>query len=208
MKSLFSLFSHPGTIILVVLAVCLLAAAYYCAKGQARLAGGGLVLCNSTVGEHREALNRTCDAVIATRWLLVKEGVTPGTTVAVCGAADLPLGVANTETIKIGDELAVLLLGATGITRKVVASEAIAVKDPIYTAANGQVQNEPAVAGTYYLIGYALTAAAGAGAEIEIDPIHPIPLTVAAALRTDTLAHYAADMAAVLAAPGLVKLLP
>ena len=60
---------------------------------------------------------------------------------------------------------------------------------------------------TYYLVGRSLTAATGAGDRLEVEPCLPVRLTVAAVLRTDTVAHLAADVSAALVTPGLVKIL-
>ncbi len=80
------------------------------------------------------------------------------------------------------DNLNVNLLGPASSTQKAVASEAIAVGDSVFTAASGKVQNEPAGAGTYYLVGRALTAAAADGDIVEIEPQSPQRTVVIATL--------------------------
>ena len=64
-----------------------------------------------------------------------------------------------------------------------VASEAITVGSDVYTAANGKVQDEPAIVGTYYRVGRAITAAS-------------------ADAQTLVVAHYAPVKVIVLALPG------
>jgi len=126
--------------------------------------------------------------------------------VDVCGSGDVPVGVATDEAA-VGDILAIKLLGTGAQTTRMVASGAIAAESMLYTAANGQVQTEPATAGTYYLVGRSLTAAVGAGDRLEVEPCLPVRLTVAAALRTDSVTDLAADVTTAFTAPGRVKIL-
>ena len=51
--------------------------------------------------------------------------------------------------------------------------EAIAKDADVYTAASGKVQDEPASAGTYYLVGRAATACTGDGDTFEVIPCLP-----------------------------------
>ena len=155
---------------------------------------------DNAVKTNLESVRRTNDAAITTRHLLYKEGATPGTTCAVNGAADKPLGVIdNTETSTA--VVQTLRLLGRGSTLAMVASEEIAVGADIYTAANGKVQDEPAVAGTYYKVGRALTGSTADGQLIEVETHPPI--------RTQVVAN-AADLTALkaaLTAPSLVKFL-
>lgn len=145
-------------------------------------------------------ITRLADAALTTRHLLVKVG-SDGSHFAVCGAGDLPLGVCRDEPDAVDYPAAIKLPGCYANTLKVVASEAIAVDDDIYTAANGKVQNEPGTVGTYYKIGKAITAASGDSIELEIAHCAPIKVNVIAA------APNVAAIAAAMATPALVKVL-
>jgi len=139
------------------------------------------------------SLTKLADAAIS-RYRLTKFG-TDADHVAVCGAGDLPLGIAYDESEAAEDKLQVALLEATGETRLICASEAIAKDALVFTAANGKIQDEPAVAGTYYLVGRARTAAGADGDIIEVETMGPIKLVVIAALTsTDGTAGAAADL--------------
>ena len=169
-------------------------------------------------------ITRLADAALTTRHLLVKVG-SDGSHFAVCTADDLPLGVCRDEPDAAEYPAAIKVPGCYDKTLIVVASEAIAVDDDIYTDEGGKVQDEPAVAGTFYKIGKALTAASGDGIELEIAHHAPIKVVVIAALTsTNGTAAGAADLAALkteaekigddvraigtaLATPALVKVL-
>lgn len=189
------------------------------------LRGDVLVLANSVAEKtHINRLSKLADAAHSYRYLLVKTG-SDADHIAVNGAGDLPLGVCSDTPEAAEDVAAVDLFAATGETRLMVASEAIAAGAYVFTAAAGKVQDEPAVAGTYYLVGRARTAAGADLDVIEVESCLPIKLTVLAALTsTDGTAAGAADLAALkaeaekigddvraiagaLAASGLVKVL-
>jgi len=136
---------------------------------------------NVAEGTHEGSLSKKADAVISTRFLMVKIG-SDADHIAVCGAGDRPLGVATDEAEAIEDSVNVNLLGPSANTQKAVASEAIAVGESVFTAALGKVQNEPASAGTYFLVGRALTAAGADGEVIEIEPQAPTRTVVIATL--------------------------
>lgn len=116
---------------------------------------------------------RTNDAAVTARHLIWKEGSTPGTGAALCGAADKPLGTIDNIESDTGIAQNVWLFGTGECTRKVIASEAITIGQDIYTAASGKVQNQPASAGSYWKVGRALTAAGADGDVIEIEPCPP-----------------------------------
>lgn len=146
-------------------------------------------------GTHDGAITKVTDAAIG-RYIVVKEGATPGSTVAACGAGDLPLGVTVNEAAAAADRIPVAPLAMNG-TKLLTASEAITIGDTIYTAASGKVQNEPASAGTFYRIGRALSAAAADGDLIEVETHAPVKVVVIAALTsTNGTAAGAADLAA------------
>ncbi len=126
-------------------------------------------------------MSKAADAAISTRFLLVKPG-SDADHVAVNGAGDKPSGVCTDEADAAEDLVNVASLNATDETRKLVASEAIAHGADLYTAASGKVQDEPAVAGTYYRIGKARQAASADGDVIEAETHSPIKVVVIAAL--------------------------
>jgi hypothetical protein len=163
------------------------------------------VFANVADGTHAGSLTSTANSAFTAKYLLAKADATPGL-VDVCGASDIPVGVATDEAA-VGDLLALKLLATGAQTTRMVAAGAIAAEALLYTAANGQVQTEPATAGTYYLVGRSLTAATGAGDRLEVEPCLPVRLTVVSPLRTDTVAHLAADVSTALTAPGVVKIL-
>jgi len=140
---------------------------------------GAAHIANIAAGTHQGAITRKVDAAITTRYLLAKEG-TDDDHVDKCGAADIPIGVMTDEAKAAEDNIAVELLGGSKRTLLMVASEAIDAGTYVYTAANGKVQDEPASAGTYYLVGKALSDAAADGDEIEVQHCFPIKLVVQA----------------------------
>jgi len=133
-----------------------------------------------TDGTHEAALTRLTDAAITTRGLLYKKG-TDDNHVAICAAtADCPLGVIDDEADAAEKEIAVLILGK-GPTKRMIASEAIAVGDALFTTTTGKVQNFPgAGVATYWQVGVALTAASGDGVLVEVADCVPVKLAVLA----------------------------
>lgn len=163
------------------------------------------------------------DAAIG-RYLLLKKG-SDVRHVALCGAANRPIGNSEDESDAAEKTLSVRPFATSSETQLVVASEAIAADVDVYTAASGKVQDEPAVAGTYWKVGRSRRAAAADGDPFEIYPCDPLKLIVVAAFTsTDGTAAAAADLAALkveaekigddvralgtaLATPALVKVL-
>lgn len=146
-----------------------------------RLRRAGLAAAQNTNpanwGSHAGAITKLSAAAIGTRFLVGKFGA-DADHVAICGAGDLPLGIITDEAAGAEEVVSVAFLGAQSRTLAAVASEAIAITDELYTAANGQVQNLPAVDGTYYKIGQPLTAA-GAGEVVEFVPCYPVKVVIA-----------------------------
>lgn len=166
------------TIIGVISAFCCLLA--LAAQSLLGHGSGYIAAANTTdaqVKTHTESVTRTNDAAITARFLLWKKG-SGDSTVALCGAANLPIGTIDNIETATGVAQTIFLLGKGG-TKKVVASEAIAVGDEIFTAANGKVQNRTATAGTYWFIGIALTAAAADGDLIELNDTAPQKVVIA-----------------------------
>jgi hypothetical protein len=89
---------------------------------------------------------------------------TPGTDdshVDTAGAGEVPLYVMQNKTAAAEEYNSCRALG-TGLQFMVI-SEAIAVGDEVFGAANGRVSKLPAVAGNYYRVGRAHTAGTTAG---------------------------------------------
>lgn len=118
------------------------------------------------------------DDTVSTRHLLFKQG-SDANHIAICGASDEPLGTVDNKSLVAEDRCTLLALGLKA-TRKMVASEAISAGEDVYTAASGKVQDEPASAGTYYLIGQARTAAGADGDVIDVYTCRPVRVIVLA----------------------------
>ncbi len=188
------------------------------------------VFANVALGTHAGHVTRTASATFARKFLLAKAGASAGQA-AVCGASDNPIGIVTDEAVA-DDPIALKLLGVGEQTAMLVASGALNAGVSLYAAASGKVQGEPTTAGTYYLIGRALTSATGDGDVLEAETIAPVKVVVLAALTSgqnsttaatdlgtsEALANAlksdhnklqtdVAALAAALASPGLVKIL-
>ncbi len=136
------------------------------------------VFANVAQGTHAGYVTATAASAFSGKYLLAKANATAGE-VDPCGAGDCPVGVATDEA-DIGDPLALKILGVNPQSVLVTASGAIAAGAYLYAAANGKVQGEPTSAGTYYLVGRALTTATGAGDQLEAETCVPVKLIVLA----------------------------
>lgn len=136
----------------------------------------------ANIGEGFQPARKTflADAALSTRYLLVKQG-TDAAHVAVCGAADFPLGIATDEPAAAEDGVNVDLLGIQDEGKILVSAGAITAGTYVYTAASGKVQAEPTEAGTYWRVGRALSAVGGADLHVEVVPLDPIKIVVIAA---------------------------
>lgn len=114
-----------------------------------------------------------------TRFLMAKFG-TDSAHIDLCGAADEPLGICS-DAPAAGDVVTVEVLGAGSKTKRGIASAAITAGADVYTAAGGELQSEPAGAGTYWLVGRAISAATGAGDDFEFAPCKAVKVIVLAA---------------------------
>lgn len=128
-------------------------------------------LANIAEGTHEGNITKGADAAITERWLLGKLG-SAADRIAVCGAADTPVGVITDEAAAVGDLVNVSLLGARSGTLRMVASAAIAQGALIEPAASGRVTTLGGGAGTHHVVGRALDAAGAAGDVIEVDPFY------------------------------------
>lgn len=180
-----------------------------------------LFLANLAEGVRETSLHAYADAVIGTRFLLVKTG-SDAEHVAINTDGDKPLGAVQDEADAVEDRITVFVLGK-GHNQLLVAIDAIAKDDYVYTADDGKVQTSPTAAGTYWLVGRALSAATNDGDLIHVETCIPIKVVVLAAFTgpqtadgsdagtTQTLANaLKADLAALdgaLAEPALIKVL-
>ena len=128
------------------------------------------------VTTHKHKASYLSDGAL-TRYLLLKFG-SDSRHVTTCGANDVPLG--NSEDAPDAAEYPteVAILGLSDSSRVMIASEAITVGSPVFTAASGKVQDLPGTSGTYYQVGFALTASAADGDQIEIATCVPIKTVV------------------------------
>jgi hypothetical protein len=157
-------------------------AALFAVRGPTRRPRARLVrrpvFANIAQGTHAGYVTVTAASAFTSKYLLAMADSTPGE-IDVCGANNCPVGVATDEAA-VGDPLALKILGVSPQSVLVTANGAFAAESYLYTAANGQVQTEPATAGTYYLIGRALNAATAAGDHIEAETCVPVKLIVLA----------------------------
>lgn len=124
-------------------------------------------------------LTRTAEAALS-KYGVVTEGTDIGE-VNVCGASGIPIGVAyieGSDESMVADDLVTVHRFASGEPCWVIANEAITRGEAVFTAASGKVQDLPASAGTYYQVGYALTASAADGDLIQISPCSPLKTVV------------------------------
>ena len=124
----------------------------------------------------KENVRLKADAAIS-RYLLVKYG-SDMEHAALCGAAGIPLGNSEDSPGAAEDPFTVTMFGLTCKEVIVIASEAIAANVDVYTAANGKVQDLPAGAGTYYLVGRSSQAAAGDGDKLRLLPCFPVKVVI------------------------------
>jgi hypothetical protein len=130
----------------------------------------GVILANIAEGTHLSSQGVTyeADVAITERNLLIKRGGASNR-VAICGAADIPIGVCSDESAAAADLVNVRPFNSDQ-TILVVASAAIAQDALLEPAANGRVATLGVGAGTHHVVGRALNAAAAAGDLIEMAP--------------------------------------
>ena len=130
----------------------------------------GVVLANIAEGQHlaSQGITYEADGAITERNLLVKRG-SASNRIAICGAADTPIGVCSDESAVAADLVNVRTFHSD-VTIPVVASAAIAQDALLEPAANGRVATLGGGAGTHHVVGRALNAAAAAGDIIEMAP--------------------------------------
>lgn len=126
---------------------------------------------------------RLADAAFTSRYLLAKAG-SDASHIAICTAADKPLGVVPDMTPTTDTDtsypLPVNFLGLNEDTERMIASGVIAIDAMVVPDAAGQVKSLPTSGGgTTYIIGKAVSAAAAAGDQIEVIPCFPYLVTIA-----------------------------
>jgi hypothetical protein len=103
--------------------------------------------------------------------------------VDVCGASDTPYGVVPdmnpTTDTDLSYPLPVNLLGLNEDSERMIASAAITAQSLVVPAAGGQIQALPSGAGTYWVVGRAVTAAINSGDQVNVIPCFPFQVTVA-----------------------------
>jgi hypothetical protein len=129
-----------------------------------------VVLANIAEGQHlaSQGITLEADVAITERNLLVKRGGASNR-VAICGAADTPIGVCSDEATAVGD-LVNMRTFHSDVTIPVVASGAIAQDALLEPAANGRVATLGVGVGTHHVVGRAMNSAANAGDIIEMAP--------------------------------------
>src|SRR5688572_3677217 len=129
-----------------------------------------VILANIAEGQHlaSQGITYEADGAITERNLLVKRG-SAANRIAICGAADTPIGVCSDEAAAAADLVNVRTFHSD-VTIPVVASAAIAQDALLEPAANGRVATLGVGAGTHHVVGRALNAAGAAGDLIEMAP--------------------------------------
>jgi hypothetical protein len=166
-----------SALIALFLAAALLVLATW-AKGFSRRSSSRRILAFNALGDggHVGEVPLLLEAAVATRHLLVRKG-TASNQVLLGTATDRPLGFAEDEGA-IGDTIAIHPLGLGGRTVLGVASAAIAANALLSPAASGKLRTLPVAAGTYWVIGYAITAAGADGDQLELVSCVPYSVTV------------------------------
>ena len=133
-----------------------------------------------------KVFTKRADASFTYTHLLVKAG-TDAWHVNVAGAADRPIGSTTDSPDAAEDITHVDPLNRTDSSRRLRCATALAANIALYTAANGFVQAEPTVAGTYYRVGRsaALAVQEASGLyTVEVVTHAPVKVVVIAALTS------------------------
>jgi len=133
---------------------------------------------------------RLADASFTARYLLAKAG-TDASHIGICGLTDKPFAVVPDMT-SVADQAAsdlsyplpVSILGLNEDTERMVASAAISIDDLVVPAASGKIKTLPTTAGTYWVVGKAVTAAAANNDLVEVAPSFPYLVKVGAGYPT------------------------
>lgn len=134
-----------------------------------RSKGSELCFANIAEGTHSGSITKLADAVIATRYLIVKTGSDAAHVAITTAATDVPMGIATDESDAAEDPLAVSVLGCGASTLKVTLGGTVAKDDLLVSDAAGKAVALSTTGGVYWSIGVALQAGAS-GDVIEFDP--------------------------------------
>jgi hypothetical protein len=110
--------------------------------------------------------------------VFVKKGTDDDHVAVTTAATECPTGLSMHATDAAEDVVSVELPGAAAGTKIATASAAIAVNDLICPTAAGKAVKLPAVGGTYYVTGRAITPATGDGVTFEFEGCTPYPVVV------------------------------
>lgn len=148
---------------------------------RALFRGNLVVCCNIAEGVHGDGcVAKLTDAAIALRNVLVKIGSDISHVAVTTAGTEIPLGVVNDEASAAEENVNVILLGQKQGTVLMVASTVITAGDLLQAAANGKVAPVgTGGAGTYYIVGRALNAAAADGDLVEVAHCVPVQRVVA-----------------------------
>lgn len=163
----------------------------------------------SNTGTHGGVDTKLADAALSYRYLLVKVG-SDADHIAVCTAADLPVGVCTDQPAAAEDPVNVTLLGISRGTVKMMCATAIAAQTDVYAAAAGFVTAIPGSAGTYYRVGRTRAVATIHAANVyvaEVEPCLPEKVAVIAAATGTAATDVAALFTALQAGPIRLKAL-
>ncbi len=128
---------------------------------------------------------RLADASFTARYLIAKQGADV-THIDICGLTDKPFAVvpdmtptADAAASDLSYPLPVNILGLNEDTERMIASGVVAIDDLVVPAAAGLVKTLPTTAGSYWVVGKAVTASLATGDMIEVTPCFPYQVSVA-----------------------------
>lgn len=123
------------------------------------------------------ARNYRADAAHVAPFLFVKVGSDAAHAAVIAAVTDVPLGVTRDQPDAAEDLFAVDLFGCTAGTKLALTGGVIAAGNEISSDAAGKAVVLPTAAGTYYVVGRALSAAASGGL-VEFVPCYPRKVVV------------------------------
>jgi hypothetical protein len=131
--------------------------------------------CNVAEGTHLNGcITKQVDAALDYRHLCVKFGSDSGHVAVTAANTDRPLGFVDDEPEAAEDYTNVQVLGQKAGTVLGRSGAAIAAGNELVCTAAGAVIPMPTGAGSYYMIGTAMTAASAAGEDVEIAHCQPV----------------------------------
>jgi hypothetical protein len=127
-------------------------------------------------GVHEGAVPTVLEAAVTVENLLLQRGTASNGSI-INVQANRPWGIAKEEGV-IGDTISMEPLGLGGPTTLLVASGVIPSGSRLATDNGGKVRVLPVAAGTYWVVGYALTAATGDNDVVECVTMVPMQVVV------------------------------